>query len=154
MHAHSSHLLQPLDAGVFSVLKRVYGRTIENWMRNGINHIDKDDFLSIYPSTRAETFTIENIKAGFAATGVIPWDPKRVISKLNIRLHTSTPRPSSASSGNWTPKTPYNIKTLNRQSTAIKRVIREASKHPLRPFNPILTTPSKGTRQLYIKPLY
>jgi len=38
---YSSHLLQPLDVGCYSVLKRSYGRTVEGWMRHGLNHIDK-----------------------------------------------------------------------------------------------------------------
>jgi hypothetical protein len=48
MPPHSSHLLQPLDVGVFAVLKRLYGRAVENRMRCGINHINKDDFLTMY----------------------------------------------------------------------------------------------------------
>ena len=48
MPAHSSHLLQPLDVGCFSVLKRSYGRLVEKQMGLGVNHIDKQDFLSLY----------------------------------------------------------------------------------------------------------
>jgi hypothetical protein len=52
---HSSHLLQPLDVGCFSVLKRSYGRIVEGWIRIGINHIDKQDFITIYPTARTES---------------------------------------------------------------------------------------------------
>jgi hypothetical protein len=45
MPAHSSHLLQPLDIGCFALSKHSYGRMVEQKMRNGINHIDKLDFL-------------------------------------------------------------------------------------------------------------
>jgi hypothetical protein len=48
MLPHLSHLLQPLDVGVFAVLKRLYGRAIENQIRYGINYINKDDFLTMY----------------------------------------------------------------------------------------------------------
>ena len=37
MPAHSSHLLQPLDVGCFAVLKRSYGRLVDQQMRLGIN---------------------------------------------------------------------------------------------------------------------
>jgi hypothetical protein len=40
MPPHSSHLLQPLDVGVFGPLKRAYGKLVEAMMRGGNNHID------------------------------------------------------------------------------------------------------------------
>lgn len=52
--AHSSHLLQPLDVSCFVVLKRVYGRIVRDWIRLGYNHINKQDFLSIYLDARTE----------------------------------------------------------------------------------------------------
>ena len=48
MPPHSSHLLQPLDVGCFSPLKHLYGQRISNKMWNGINTIDKTEFLYIY----------------------------------------------------------------------------------------------------------
>ena len=45
MPPHSSHLLQPLDIGHFAVLKRTYGRLVEDQMRARFNHIDILDFL-------------------------------------------------------------------------------------------------------------
>ena len=53
---HSSYLLQPLDIGCFTVLKRLYSRIVEIKIRNGINYIDKFDFLEVYPLTRTEAF--------------------------------------------------------------------------------------------------
>lgn len=48
MPPHSSHLLQPLDVGCFSPLKRAYGRQIDNLMRAHINHITKVDFFAAF----------------------------------------------------------------------------------------------------------
>jgi hypothetical protein len=106
MPPHSSHLLQPLDIGCFAVLKRSYSRLVETKMRVGINHIDKLDFLEAYPSARIEAFKSETIKNSFAAAGLMPYNPDRVISKLDIRLRTPTP-PSSRGS-EWELKTPSN----------------------------------------------
>lgn len=108
MPAHSSHVLQPLDVGCFAVLKRSYGRLVENKMRLGINHIDKLDFLNAYPTARAEAFQSQTIQNSFAATGLAPYDPERVLSKLDIVLRTPTPpgsRPASRSS-QFTPERP------------------------------------------------
>ena len=52
---HSSHLLQPLDVCCFSVLKRSYSKIVESWIRLGVNHIDKQDFLEAYLPARTES---------------------------------------------------------------------------------------------------
>jgi hypothetical protein len=83
MPPHSSHLLQPLDVSCFAVLKRLYGRQIEELMRRGVNYIDKSDFLMAYLIVRKETFSPENARSGFSATGILPYDPDRVLAKLN-----------------------------------------------------------------------
>jgi hypothetical protein len=133
MPPHSSHLLQPLDIGCFAVLKRVYGRLVEMKMRNGINHIDKFDFLEAYPSARIEAFKSEIIKNSFCSAGLIPFTPERVISKLDIRLRTPTP-PSSRGS-DWDPKTPSNYVQLQKQASSIKALLRIRSRSPPSPLN-------------------
>jgi hypothetical protein len=137
MPAHSSHLLQPLDVRCFAVLKRAYGKCVENVMRTGQNHIDKLDFLDAFPAARIEAFKAETIRNSFSATGLVPYDPNRVISKLNIRLHTPTPPPSrgSESSSAWEPKTPSNYKQLQKQASSIKKLLKKRSKSPLSPLN-------------------
>ena len=78
-------------------------------MRRGQNHINKLDFLDAFPTARIEAFKAETIKNSFSATGLVPYDPNRVISKLNIRLRTPTPPLSRGSqSSAWEPKTPSN----------------------------------------------
>ncbi len=46
MPAHSSHI-QPHDVGCFSLLKKSYGRQIENLVRLRINHITKLEFVEL-----------------------------------------------------------------------------------------------------------
>ncbi|BCR88024.1 uncharacterized protein ACHE_40588S [Aspergillus chevalieri] len=146
MPAHSLHLLQPLDIGCFSVLKRSYGRLVETKMRLRINHIDKFNFLEAYPHTRFETFKPETIRNSFAAAGLVPFDPDRVLSKLNIRLRTPTPPVSwgSESSRNFTPKTPQTLKQLHRQASSIKRLLRQRSQSPPSPTHRALNQLVKG----------
>ena len=99
MPPHSSHLLQPLDVGVFGPLKRAYGKLVEAMMRGGNNHIDKTDFLSLYPSAHNSVFTGDNIYGGFAGAGLKPLDKERVLSKITFQLHTPTPPPSLVGEG-------------------------------------------------------
>ena len=50
-------------------------------MRNGVNHIDKLDFLEAYPSARIEAFKSDTIKNNFGSAGLVPFEPDRVLSK-------------------------------------------------------------------------
>jgi hypothetical protein len=86
MPPHSSHLLQPYDVSFFVVLKRLYGQQIQGYMQRGSHYIGKQDFLEAYLIAHTEAVTISNIQSGFVATGLVPHDPKRVLSKLHTQL--------------------------------------------------------------------
>lgn len=122
--AHSSHLLQPLDVGVFWVLKRLYGNAVENRIRNNIHHVDKQDFLQMLLTVRDKTYTVQNIKGGFLHAGIVPFDPEKVLSRLQLTVQPITPNSSNTSpSSNWSPKTPYNTRTLERQAKSIRKML-------------------------------
>ena len=145
MPAHSSHLLQPLDVGCFAPLKRAYGRFVSDLARASYNHIDKLDFLAEYPRARIEAFKPQTIQTSFAATGITPFNPERVLSKLNISLNTPTPpgsRPSSRSS-QFTPKTPKTVIQLQRQARLLNNLLNQRSNSP--------PTPSKTAVDQIIK---
>jgi hypothetical protein len=124
MPPHSSHILQPADIGCFSPLKVAYGKQIEEMMRAGITHITKEDFFPAFFAAYQAAITRENIQGGFRGAGLVPFDPEKVISQLDIRLKTPTPsnsRPSSAHT--WVSKTPNNLTEASTQSTLIKNRI-------------------------------
>ena len=89
--AHSSHLTQPLDVGCFSVLKRMYGREIEGFIKAHIHYITKVEFLTAFKAAYPRSITVQNAQAGFRGAGLIPFNPQVVISKLDIKLRTLTP---------------------------------------------------------------
>jgi hypothetical protein len=62
-------------------------------MRLQINHITKLEFILAFRAAFKATFTEKNIKAGFRGTGLVPYDPERVVSCLDLRLKTLTPPP-------------------------------------------------------------
>ena len=119
MPAHSSHLLQPLDVSCFSVLKKSYGQTVQELMRAGINHVDKDDFLDLYLQARTATYSPSTIQSGFKATGLVPFDPDQVLSRLHIQIQTPSPPRPVPVLGPWIPETPHNIAELEFQTKAV-----------------------------------
>ena len=145
MPPHSSHLLQPLDVGCFGPLKRAYGDFTSSKTRLGIHHINKFDFLEGYPQAHAKVFTPSNIQSSFAAAGIAPFNPDRVLQKLNIILATPTP-PSSRdgpSTSSSTLVTPHTVRQLHRQASSVKKLLKRGSKSP--------STPSKKALQQIIK---
>ena len=145
MPPHSSHLLQPLDVGCFSPLKKSYGRKVEEKMRLGINHIDKLEFLAIYKQARTESITENNIRSGFAATGLVPYDPDRVLSGLHIQMRTpSPPLLLDTVQVHWTPKTPHNPMELESQARTIKNILKRCTQSPPSPTDQALNQLVKG----------
>jgi hypothetical protein len=89
--AHSSHLLQPLDVGCFGPLKRAYSKEIKDLIRVHISHITKIEFFAAFKNAFMASFSEANVRGGFRGTGLIPFDPETVISKLDVAPRTPTP---------------------------------------------------------------
>lgn len=124
MPAHSSHLLQPLDVGCFGPLKQSYGRQIEGFMRAHINHISKLEFLCAFCEAWITSITEKNIKGGFTGAGLVPFDPERVLSKLDVQLRTPTPPDLLLqATQTWVSKTPQTALEAQSQSDFIKNRI-------------------------------
>ena len=136
MPAHASHLLQPLDVGLFGPLKRAYGKLLEGMMVAGNNHIDKEDFLSLYPTAHQMIFTKENIYGGFTGSGLKPLDKERVLSKITFQLNTPSP-PSSQEAGSSISsifQTPQNSHQLDHKINKLQRSLnkkRQLSSSPI-----------------------
>ncbi|KAE8821929.1 hypothetical protein PTNB85_10567 [Pyrenophora teres f. teres] len=77
--SYTSHKLQPCDVAVFGPLKTAYREQVERLERGGVNAIGKEHFTYLYKPARERAFTAKNIKAGFAASGLFPFNPDRVL---------------------------------------------------------------------------
>src|SRR6478736_9173745 len=125
MPPHSSHLLQPLDIGCFSVLKQAYGQEIKHLIRCSITHVSKTKFFPAFYAAFKATFTESNIRGGFRGAGLAPLDPEAVISKLDVQLRTPTP-PGEVSQPltPWVSKTPKTAIEAQSQSEYLEKRIR------------------------------
>ena len=126
MPPHSSHKLQPLDVGCFSPLKKAYGKEIEHLIRLGINHITKEVFLPAFQVAVAASITKVNIEGSFRGAGLVPFDPERVLSTLDVRLRT--PTPPTIHNTPWESRTPSNFREFESQSALLRDRIQN---HPL-----------------------
>src|SRR5699024_8865633 len=71
----------------------------------------------------------------FAGAGLVPYNPERVLLKLDIILQTPSPPGSSISqSSQFSPKTPQNPIQLQRQANSIKALLKRRSRSPPSPL--------------------
>jgi hypothetical protein len=77
--SHTSHKLQPCDVSVFAPLMTAYRGEVERLNRGGIDAISKEHFVWLYRAARERALTKRNILSGWAATGLFPWNPDRVL---------------------------------------------------------------------------
>jgi hypothetical protein len=77
--SHTSHKLQPCDLGVFAPLKAAYRDEAERLFQGGANTVGKQHFTSLYSPAREKAFTKRNITAAWAACGLFPFNPDRVL---------------------------------------------------------------------------
>ena len=103
----------------------------------GFSHVDKLDFIESFLRARTEAYKETTIWHGFAAAGLVPLDPERVLEKLNIQLKTPTPPPpgsSHSASQSSCLQTPSNLQEMKRCSTSIKQRL-----------DPLFSSPSNPT---------
>ena len=135
--AHSSHLTQPLDVGCFSVLKRIYGKELEDFIKASVDHITKIEFLIAFRAAHNNAITKSNILGGFRGAGLVPFDPQAIISKLDIKLQTPTPTGSPVLAADpWVSQTPHNPMEIASQSQYIRdRMARHQGSSPTPTFS-------------------
>ena len=108
---YSTHFLQPLNLVLFSVLKRLYSRKVDEYRARGITGINREYFLKILGEIRPYVYTPELINKAFAAAGLLPLNINCVLKRLTKQPSSS--RPSTPHSNEPTllssplhPKTP------------------------------------------------
>lgn len=81
--AHATHILQPLDVGIFGPLAARYKQLLEGKSRPGAGyHIDKIGFLNLYQDAREQILRPSIILSAFEKSGYKPWNPQKVIDNL------------------------------------------------------------------------
>lgn len=82
--SHTSHKSQPCDVAVFGPLKAAYRQQVDRLERGGVNAVGKEHVTSLYSPARIKAFTSRNIKTGFAACGLVLFNPGRVLRSMPI----------------------------------------------------------------------
>ena len=131
--AHSSHVLQPLDLSVFSVVKRFYRQQIQE-----LSYLDdaapvkKERFITAYHAARESAITERVIRAGWATAGICPLNINRVVNSSQVSQRPTTPprqnQPQPAQDYLCTPHGPRDLFIAQRQLHKDEGVGRKANK--------------------------
>lgn len=124
--AHTSHVLQPLDVGVFSAMKTYYRQEVSKL------HIavTKNKFPNLFAAARKKAFTLNNIQSGFRATGISPYNPSIILNTLSL------PEPEI---------------TLSKPPPPIPAYLQ--APYELLSFNPATPTTPRSIQHLYLEAL-
>lgn len=113
--AHTTHLLQPLDVNLFQPLKHWHKQALEYSRRTGCYDFNKVEFLAEIGNIRRQAFKRRSIIDAWAKTGLIPYNPTVVLSKIQEMgappAHRATTPPGCPPPGDMdrTPQTPRSL---------------------------------------------
>ena len=113
---HTSHCLQPLDVVLFQPFKHYHGKAVNDATRTGCTNFNKVEFLAAITEIRTATFKRNSIKSAFRETGLVPFNPQKVIAKLveNRSSPSSSPSTTPPPEHFSTLTTPLTIRSLRR----------------------------------------
>ena len=96
--AHTTHILQPLDIGLFSPLGAYYKQELEDFQRNHGSYwkMRKGDFYPMLQRAREKAMTSNNVVSAWRASGMIPFNRQRVLQNLNLQTKATPTVPLSA----------------------------------------------------------
>jgi hypothetical protein len=128
---HASHLLQPLDVGVFGPLKIAMSYQLSKLFAIEISRLQKIEWMENYKTARLTGITSRNILGGWRGSSLFPTNPHRVLRLISER---STPSPSIVSETTMSyliSSSPPDVHTLRSANKAFNEAL----------VNTTLTTP-------------
>jgi hypothetical protein len=118
---HSSHLLQPLDVGIFPPLKMAIAQRQTRLFRSGLRTIHKVEWTENYIDARDTAITEKNILSAWCGVGLFPENMFRVLHQLpdnnSIPLSpiaTTTPVTPTPFLLNSSPPAPSTLRSTNQ----------------------------------------
>ncbi|KAK1238254.1 hypothetical protein MKX08_002833 [Trichoderma sp. CBMAI-0020] len=80
--SHSTHILQPLDVGVFQPLKLAHQKILQASLFAGNLAFTRKDFIEAFQTMYEEGFTRHNIISGFEKTGIFPPNAQPAVMRV------------------------------------------------------------------------
>ncbi|RKK61040.1 hypothetical protein BFJ69_g17166 [Fusarium oxysporum] len=129
---HSTHHTQPLDVGVFQLLKNAHQKRLRRHIREGYLNLKRSDFVSKLGEIIREGFTAHNIINGFEKSGIFPVDGRAVIQRVKEKKKSLLATTNPA------------LQSLLPKETRFKDA-REVSRHLKRNYRDSFSSPTRAS---------
>ncbi|XP_053389346.1 uncharacterized protein LOC128552342, partial [Mercenaria mercenaria] len=93
---HSSHLVQPLDVGVFGPFKAALATGCHRLIHAEVGRqVTRSDLPKLIAYAYNSAMTVPNLMAAFRKTGIVPFNPEVLTNTVNDQYPTSEAKPKS-----------------------------------------------------------
>ena len=117
---HTSHALQPLDVGVFALLKKAWKAILKKWFRESrLQNVSKAVFPSLL-NQLTQNFSTQNAVKGFQDCGLYPINKAEVERQILSQMLQDTTLPSTSKEVS---QTPSNSKEADGFTTVSKEIV-------------------------------
>jgi hypothetical protein len=160
---HTSHLLQPLDVGLFAPLKTALSAAMDPLVRAEVARIRKIEWVRGYVNARERAFTVDNVLGWWCGAGLFPFDHEKVLRYIKPIVNESpqnripttpaTPLSSSIFDTSLVNSSPPDAALLHSTNIALNDLISSQTplKTPERCFIPCLAkTAERLLAEMYI----
>ncbi|KAK4690099.1 hypothetical protein P7C73_g7, partial [Tremellales sp. Uapishka_1] len=122
--AHTSHVTQPLDVGIFAPLKAAMARETDRRARLKKGKVSKREWTAWLAAARATAMNERNIRVGWRKTGLHPFSPDYFFSQLD-RPPTPPPRSTPLSRTPLASISSENLEFLEQHSQNMNTPVKE-----------------------------
>ena len=95
---YCSHLLQPLDVGVYGPLNRYHAKEIDRYSRMGTTRFLRVEWLEIYVHLRSQGLSSSNILVGWRRSGLNPFSTQKGLRNVPFQAAEPPSTPQNAES--------------------------------------------------------
>ena len=102
--AHSTHILQPLDIGIFHLMKAQHQNILAEQVRFGGCEYSRTDFLDAYNEICVRSMKKNSIIHAWESSGLVPFQPHIVLNnmrKFQPQEPSRTPEPEESFAFEW-----------------------------------------------------
>ena len=136
--SRDTHLLQPLDFGLFWQLQPHYRKSVEDYSLTTNIGINRVLFFPIYKQARALSYNVANIASAFKKSVIVSFNARPVLSQLSPPTAASGAAARNHTEGFPLENTPYTKCEFRQQTNRALTFLKTANPREVSAHSPLL----------------